>query len=127
VYFPFDLRSATMFDSQIPCRSTAMPRICRSKRELSRPRQVRGRVAAGSGHGMCKLASAVQRRYVGDLPGFGFFRLPHGYPGRLLSELCQSQMQVASVKQCNDFHRRGEAYYFGGRACVLVYFISHRL
>jgi hypothetical protein len=27
-------------------------------------------------HGMCDLASAVQRRHMGYLPAFGFFRLP---------------------------------------------------
>jgi hypothetical protein len=34
-----------------PCRSPAMPRICLSESDLSRPRQVRGRVAAGWRHG----------------------------------------------------------------------------
>jgi hypothetical protein len=38
-------------------------------------------------------------RHVGNLPAFGVFLLPHGVPGSLLSEACQSQMQVASVKQ----------------------------
>jgi hypothetical protein len=38
-------------------------------------------------------------RHVGNLPPFGVFLLPRGVPGRLLSEACQSQMQVASVKQ----------------------------
>jgi hypothetical protein len=33
--------------------------------------QDRDGVAAGERHGMCKLASAVQRRHVGDLPVFG--------------------------------------------------------
>jgi hypothetical protein len=65
---------------------------------------------------MCELASAVQRRHVGDLPAFGFFRLPRGVPGSLLSEAYQSQMQVASVKRNNVCHGRGEAYYFGGRS-----------
>jgi hypothetical protein len=38
-------------------------------------------------------------RHVGDLPAFGAFLLPLGVPGCLLSEECQSQMQVVSVKQ----------------------------
>jgi hypothetical protein len=42
-----------------PYRSPAMPR----KRPL--------KATAGERHGMCELASAVQRRYVGDLPAFG--------------------------------------------------------
>jgi hypothetical protein len=31
-----------MFDSHMPCRFPAMPRICRSESDLSRPQQVRG-------------------------------------------------------------------------------------
>jgi hypothetical protein len=57
---------------------------------------------------------------MGDLPPFGFFWLPRGVPGSLLSEAYRSQMQVASVKQSNVCHGRGEAYYFGARTCVLV-------
>jgi hypothetical protein len=57
--FPFDLHSVAVFDSHMPCCSLAMPRICHSESDLSRPR-----------HGMCELASAVQRRHVGDLPAF---------------------------------------------------------
>jgi hypothetical protein len=52
---------------------------------------------------MCELASAIQRQHVGDLPVFGVFLLPRGVPESLLSEACQSQMQVASVKQSNFF------------------------
>jgi hypothetical protein len=33
-----------------------------------------GMGAALTWHGMCELASAVQRRYVGDLHAFGLFR-----------------------------------------------------
>jgi hypothetical protein len=42
--------------------------------------------AAWERHGICELASAVQRRHVDDLPAFGFFRLPCGIPQRLLPE-----------------------------------------
>jgi hypothetical protein len=66
--------------------------------------QGHGRVAAKERHGMCELALAVPRRYVGDLTAFGFFRLPRGIPGRLLSEAYQSLMQVASMKQSNVCH-----------------------
>jgi hypothetical protein len=38
-------------------------------------------------------------RHFGDLPVFCVFLLPYGVPGSLLSEACQSQMQVVSVKQ----------------------------
>jgi hypothetical protein len=64
-------------------------------------------------HGMCELASILQRQHVGDLPAFGVFLLPRRVPGSLLSEVCKSQMQVASVKQSNICHGPGEAYYFG--------------
>jgi hypothetical protein len=97
-----------------------MPRICLSGSDLSRLLQGRGRVTAWEWHGMCELASAVQRRHVGDLPAFGVFLLPRGVPGSLLSEAYQSQMQVASVKQSSVCHGRGEAYDFGARTCVLV-------
>jgi hypothetical protein len=63
VSFPFDLHSATVFDSHTQCRSHAFPLPCHEYAVLkatSRPR-----------HGMCNLASAVQRRHVGDLPAFG--------------------------------------------------------
>jgi hypothetical protein len=65
-------------------------------------------------HGICELASAIQRWHVGDLSAFDFFLLPHGVPRSLLSEAYKSQMQVASVKQSNVCHGR-EAYYFGAR------------
>jgi len=35
-------------------------------------------------------STAVERRLVGYLPAFGFFRLPRGVPQRLLSEAYQS-------------------------------------
>jgi hypothetical protein len=47
-----------------------MPRICPSESDLSRPRHS----VAWERHGMCELASAVQRWHVGELPAFGFFR-----------------------------------------------------
>jgi hypothetical protein len=64
---------------------------------------------------MCELALTVHRRHVGDLPAFGFFLLPRGVPGSLLSVADQPQKQVASVKQSNVYHGRREAYYFGAR------------
>jgi hypothetical protein len=64
----------------------AVPLPCHEYAVLKATSQGHGRVAAWERHGMCKLASAVQRRHVADLPAFGFFRLPLGVPGRLLSE-----------------------------------------
>jgi hypothetical protein len=87
VYFPFDLHNTAVSDSHRPCRARAMPRLCRSENDFSRPRHSAAWVRHG--HGMCELASAVQRQHVGDLPAFGFFRLPRGVPRRL-SEAYQS-------------------------------------
>ena len=53
-----------------PCHALTMP-------FLSRPRH----------------STAVERRPVGYLPAFGFFRLPHGVPRRLLSKAYQSSSQ----------------------------------
>jgi hypothetical protein len=69
-----------------PCRARAMPRPCRSESNFSRP----WHSAAWAWHGMCELASAVQRRHVGDVPALGFFRLPRRVLRRLLSETYQS-------------------------------------
>jgi hypothetical protein len=69
-----------------PYRARAIPQPCRSESNFSRPRHN----VAWAWHSMCELVSAVQRRSVGDLPAFGFFRLPYGVPRRLLSEAYQS-------------------------------------
>src|SRR5215510_95355 len=66
VTFPFDLHSAAVFDSHIPCRSPAMPRIYPS-------RQPDG------------MRTAWELN-VGDLPAVRVFLLPRGVPGSLLSE-----------------------------------------
>jgi hypothetical protein len=60
----------------------AMPFLCRSESDLSKPRHS----AAWERHGMCELESAIQRCHVGDLPTFDIFRLPCGVPRRLLAE-----------------------------------------
>ena len=52
-------------------------------------------------------STSVERRPVGYLPAFGFFRLPRGVPRRSLSHAYQSQMQVASVKPNTVCHGRG--------------------
>jgi hypothetical protein len=114
-----------------PGRSLAGPLPCREYGSLKATSQGHGRDVAGSRqgdgmeaawkrHGMCELASILQRQHVGDLPAFGDFLLPRGVPRRLLSKACQSQMQVASVKQSNVCHGPGEAYHFGAGTRVLV-------
>jgi hypothetical protein len=68
------------------CHAAPMPRACRSESDFLMLQHS----AAWAWHGMCELASAVQRRHVGDLLAFSFFRLPRGVPRRLLSESYQS-------------------------------------
>jgi len=97
VSFPLDLHSAAVSDSHLPCRTPTMPFFSRPRHSL-----------------------AVERRPVGDLPAIGFFRLPHGVPGKLLSEAYCSELQVAGVKPNNVCHRRRKAFYCGARTWVLV-------
>jgi hypothetical protein len=82
--FPFDLHSAAVFDSHMPCRACAMPRQCRSESDFSRPRH------SAAWHGMFELTSAVQRRHMGNLPAFGLFRLTREVLRMLLPEAYQS-------------------------------------
>jgi hypothetical protein len=49
----------------------AVPLPCHEYAVLKANSQGHGRFAATERHGMCELASAVQRRHVGDLPAFG--------------------------------------------------------
>ena len=81
-----------------PCRAHAMPmsRPCHALTIpfFSRPQH----------------STSVNRRPVGYLPTFGFFRLPRGVTRRLLSEAFQSQMQVASVKPDNVCNGRGKEW-----------------
>jgi hypothetical protein len=68
--FPFDSHSAAVSDSHLPCHALTMP-------FFSRPRH----------------STAVERRPLGYLPAFGFFRLPRGVPRRLLSKAYHSPSQ----------------------------------
>jgi hypothetical protein len=68
------------------CRAAPMP--CHVRADLKATSQGHG--TARHGHGVCELASAVQRQHMGDLPAFDFFRLPRGVPRSLLSEVYQS-------------------------------------
>jgi hypothetical protein len=68
------------------CHAVPMPRPCCSESDFSRP----WHSAAWVRHGMCELASAIQRRNVGDLPPFSFFQLLRGDSRRLLPKAYQS-------------------------------------
>jgi hypothetical protein len=74
--------------------------------------------AAWERHGMYELASAVQRQHVGDLPDFGFFRLPRGVPRGCY----QKQTSSSDISDYHaDFHEgHGTVGEWQGRgmACV---------
>jgi hypothetical protein len=80
VSFQFDLHSAAVFDPHISCRARGVPMACHDHAVLKATSQGHGTEL----HGTYELASAVQRRHVGDLPAFGYFRLASGVPRRLL-------------------------------------------
>jgi hypothetical protein len=65
------------------CHATKMPFWKRILKATAWSWQGGGMGTAWKRHGMCELASAVQRRHVGDLSTFGFFLLPHGVRERL--------------------------------------------
>jgi hypothetical protein len=71
VSFQFDFHSAAVFDSHMPCRSHAVPMPYHEYAVLKATFQGHATGTAWERHGMCELASAVQRRHVGDLPAFG--------------------------------------------------------
>jgi hypothetical protein len=73
----------------------AVPLPCHEYAVLKATSQGNGRVAVGERQDMCKLASVVQRRHVGDMPAFGFIRLPRGVLGSF-SEAYQYQTNIAS-------------------------------
>jgi hypothetical protein len=92
VSFPFYLLSAAVFDSHMACCTHTAPMLYHDHAVLKANSQGHGTARYGRGmewHGMCELASVIQRRHVGNLPAFGFFRLPRGVPRRLLSEAYQ--------------------------------------
>ena len=76
----------------LTCHSVPMPRPCRAptmplwKRLLKTTAQ-HGIGTAWARHGMCELTSAVSRRTLGNMPRFGFFRLPRGHSRRLLTRM----------------------------------------
>ena len=72
------------------CHATPCPCYAPTMPFFSRPRQ----------------STSVERRPVGYMPAFGFFRLSRGVSGRYLSDAYQSQMQVASVKPNTVYHGR---------------------
>jgi hypothetical protein len=92
---PLPYRAAKGLDSVFPIWFTqcgriwftpAMPSAFRSESGFSRPRHSE----AWAWYGTCELASAAHRRHMGDLPAFGFFRLPRGVPRRVIRSVPNS-------------------------------------
>jgi hypothetical protein len=79
----------------------AVPLPCNEYAVLKASSQGHGRFAAGERHGMCELASAVQRRHVGDLPTFGTVGEWHGSDRVVAWErhgMFESALKVAAVQ-----------------------------
>jgi hypothetical protein len=107
-------------DSHIPCRSPAAPRICLSESEPLKATagswQGDGMGTAWERHGMCELASAVQRLHVGDLSAFGVFLLPRGVSGNVLSDA----VSQCEKKQRLSWTRRSLLFWCKDtRACII--------
>jgi hypothetical protein len=122
---PLPCRSAKGLDCVFPiwftqcCRvwfTHTLPFLCHAMNMLFWKRPLKATAGSQQGDSM----GTVWEWHVGDLPAFSVFLLPPRVPGSLLSEACQSQMQVVSVKQSNVCHGWGEAYYFGARTWVLL-------
>jgi hypothetical protein len=97
-----------------PCHATTMPYW---KRLLMATAE-HGMGTAWERHGMSELASAVQRRHVGDLPAFGSFRLQRGIPRKLLK--CRTSSSDISGYH-TDFHERhGNVGEWQGRGMASV-------
>ena len=98
-------------DSHIACRAHAAPMPCRwgfrtclshliytvrpclihTRHAITMPRPCHALTMPFSSRP--RHSTAFERRPVGYLPAFGFFRLPHGVPRKLLSEAYQSSQR----------------------------------
>jgi hypothetical protein len=88
---------------------------CRFESDLSE-------ATAGERHVMCELASAVQRRHVGDLPAFGFFRLPRGVPGSFIRSIPISNAGgQCETKQYLSWTRRGILFWCKDKSACIIY------
>jgi hypothetical protein len=121
VSFTFDLRSAAVFVSQ----SHAVPMPCHDQAVLKatshgndRALHENGMTTAWEWHAMCELASAVIRQHVGDVPAFGFFRLPRGVPRSLLNCRTSSSNISAFHAHFHEGHGTLRECHVHGMACA---------
>jgi hypothetical protein len=81
----------------------AAPVPCHDRAVLKATSQ--GNCTARHGHGMaCELASAVHTMHVGDVPTFGFFRLPRVVPRRLFQKYTNPLKCRASSSDISGYH-----------------------
>jgi hypothetical protein len=72
------------------------------RKRLLKDTEQRGMGAAWTWHGMCDLASAVQRRHVGDMAAFGFHAEFHeGYQKHTNPLNCRTSSSDISVYHTN--------------------------
>jgi hypothetical protein len=123
VFSAFDLHSAAYLTHTchaapvpLPVNVTIMPFL---KRALLKATAQRGMGPEWERHGVCKLASAVQRRHVGDLPAFVFFRLPHGVPRRLLLQRVVAGLAVRIFPSTTRTFTKDTALSENGRGVAL--------
>ena len=111
-------RCAIKADSHIACRAHAVPLPCRAAKGLECVFPIWftqcGRVwftlaMPRPWHALTmpffsrpRNSTAVERRPVGYLPAFGFFRLPREVPRRLISEAYQSSSQRSIPRTVNS-------------------------
>jgi len=119
-FFRWVTKVSLKADSHIACRAHAVPLPCRAGKglecvfpiwftqcgriwfTLAMPRPCHALTLPF--FSSPRHSTAVERRPVGYLPAFGFFRLPRGVPRRLLSEAYQSSSQrsIPTTAKCGS-------------------------
>jgi hypothetical protein len=78
-------------------------------------------------HGVCEIASAVQRRYVGYLPAFDFFRLPRGVQRRFLSNSLNCRTSSSDISGYYAGFQEGHGTENGRGAALYVWITRHSM
>jgi hypothetical protein len=109
------------------CRSPAMPRRCLSENDLSRPRQCRGKVAAGWRHGNGMVCVNWHRPFRDGMLATCQLSASFCYHAEFQEVFFYQKHTNLSCrwknkqrKQSNDCDGQWEAYNFGARTWVLV-------
>jgi hypothetical protein len=97
VSFPFDLHSATVFDSHIPCRSHSVPLPCHEYAFLNATSQCHGRFVLSEAYDLRLLSEACQSQIVMRSMPISDCYQKHANLS-LLSEACQSHIVIRSMR-----------------------------